>query len=61
MRRLGYEAGGRFPGDITTKYINTIENGQAVTEDNLTNDALKNPSHAIPGVFNCRFSNPVGK
>lgn len=65
VRRLGYEAGGRFPGDLNTKYLNDLENGRSkISNDQLiTTDATKHPmhSHAIPGVFNCRFSNPVGK
>lgn len=64
VRRLGYEAGGRFPADITGKCSNNggIESGSVfvTTDSQAALECSKYSSHAIPGVFNCRFSNPVG-
>lgn len=61
MRRLGYEAGGRFPGDMMSKYSTGAAKGRTMISGDSVAGDNKNPSHAIPGVFNCRFSNPVGK
>lgn len=59
MRRLGYEAGGRLPNDEQMKY--SCANGSnCLTMDNNLNICHHKYPASIPGVFNCRFSNPVG-
>lgn len=57
VRRLGYEAGGRM--DTHTKY-SCADGTSCISFDDNINTCQKYPSQ-IPGVFNCRFSNPVGK
>lgn len=59
VRRLGYEAGGRLPTDIHTKY-SCADGTNCISFDDSLNTCQKYPTQ-IPGVFNCRFSNPVGK
>lgn len=58
IRRLGYEAGGRLPVDHT-KY-SCADGTNCISFDDDLNTCQKYPSQ-IPGVFNCRFSNPVSK
>lgn len=67
VRRLGYEAGGRVPcGDGANKCghcneeCRCQENFEHVETGKVFGGcgSQKYP-HAIPGVFNCRFSNPV--
>lgn len=65
VRRLEYESGGRLP-TLEKKKCNhqtnlckcseSLKNNKKLTSNNC--DGLKYP-HAIPGVFNCRFTNPV--
>lgn len=63
VRRLGYESGGRVPNDCYSQHCKcsrSIENGRCRGVSNHLNcDETKYP-HVIPGVFNCRFTNPVG-
>ncbi|XP_058462820.1 uncharacterized protein LOC131437466 [Malaya genurostris] len=65
VRRLGYEAGGRVPcSDSINKCHHDNCRCQEGTRHMETGKSLsgcgnqKYP-HVIPGVFNCRFSNPV--
>ncbi|XP_055536019.1 uncharacterized protein LOC129724830 isoform X3 [Wyeomyia smithii] len=65
VRRLGYEAGGRAPcGEGVNKCGHDIchcrENSEQVeTGKSMGGCGSQKYPHAIPGVFNCRFSNPV--
>ncbi|XP_065091796.1 uncharacterized protein LOC135712711 isoform X1 [Ochlerotatus camptorhynchus] len=65
VRRLGYESGGRAPwtGNKCGHCLDSCrcpENAEHVEIGKFTGGcgSQKYP-HAIPGVFNCRFSNPV--
>lgn len=68
VRRLGYEAGGRLPTIEKQKKCNHQQGTCKCSGDSsgvrragvigANCNGLKYP-HAIPGVFNCRFSNPV--
>lgn len=54
VRRLGYDGGRRFSSEEENdKYLEQSKHQQSIKSNNH-----KHP-YAIPGVFNCRFSNPV--
>lgn len=57
MRRLSYVAGGRLPNDNQLMY----SSAEGVSMDKNLNICQPKYPAQIPGVFNCRFSNPVGK
>lgn len=60
VRRLSYVAGGRLPTDSHLMYMSADGMSCLSMDKNLNICQQKYPAH-IPGVFNCRFSNQVGK
>lgn len=60
VRRLGYEAGGRLPNDMHSKYA-CADGSSCISMDNNLNICQQKYPTRIPGVFNCRFSNSAAR
>lgn len=73
VRRLGYEDGGR-PPSVNRNLCRNPSICKNLCKCKVTNNSTKvqceqdriselqsTQLHNVPGVFNCRFTNPVGK